>query len=471
MNHRPLLIRLALAVATAAVSLPAAGAGTGGADQAALVPILNAGDQLLHFDWPALRIGTGEYEEGPTGVTVFHFAKRARAAVDVRGGSPGTVHTDYLRQGYDAAVLDAVVFAGGSAYGLEATTAVMSAMKDDGLRNGSWDNIGYASGAIIYDLGDRRLNEVYPDKRLAQAAYRAARAGVFPLGAQGAGRFAQNGRLFGCNVYSGQGGAFRQSGDLKIAAFVVVNAVGIVTRRDGRVAACYRDPKWPVELRTADLLARFPAVSRGGWPDPAAEPRGNTTISLVVTNRRLQPAQLQRLAAQVHTSMARAVQPFATEFDGDVLFAVSTGELDQPASPLEAIELDVLASELMWDAVLASIPEQPVATAPSGASPGADDLRRVAGDYRFSADVCLRIAADGARLTARAVGARPVYSIGPGTAVELEPVSRLEFRVPGRYPLALRFDGAGALVINPGHWQQAGTRRSDCASAAAAGTR
>jgi L-aminopeptidase/D-esterase-like protein len=453
-----MLAGVALGAAPAVRPAPAAG------DQATLVPVLNAGDRVLRFDWPALHIGTGEYEEGPTGVTVFHFPKRASAAVDVRGGSPGTVNTDYLRQGYPGPQLDAVVFAGGSAYGLEATTAVASAMKDDGLRGGAWDNIGFAAGAIIYDLGDRRLNEVYPDKRLAQAAYRAARPGVFPLGAQGAGRFAMNGRLFGCNVYSGQGGAFRQVGDLKIAAFVVVNAVGVVTTRDGHVAACYRDARWPADLRTADLFARFPASSRGEWPTVAAEPRGNTTISLIVINRMLLPAQLQRLAAQVHTSMARAVQPFATEFDGDVLYAASTGELDAPASGIEAIQIDVLASEVMWDAVLASIPEQPPATVPAagGAAPQAEDLRRYAGDYRFGRGVCLRIASDGAQLTALAVGAQPVYAIGGTAPTPLQPVSRTEFRVAGRYPLALRFDGAGSVLVNPGHWQQSGQRREPC---------
>ena len=481
MNRPPLQILRALAAVAAAVAAGAAAPSVRAAPpaaapavigQAALVPVINAGDRLLRFDWPALRIGTGEYEEGPTGLTVFHFPKRATAAVDVRGGSPGTVNTDYLRQGYEGPRLDAIVFAGGSAYGLEASTAVASAMKDDGLRGGSWDNIGFAAGAIIYDLGDRRLNEVYPDKRLAQAAYRAARPGVFPLGAQGAGRFAQNGRLFGCNVYSGQGGAFRQIGDLKLAAFVVVNAVGIVTARDGRVAACYRDPRWPADLRTADLLARFPATARGEWPAVDAAPRGNTTISLIVTNRKLQPAQLQRLAAQVHTSMARAIQPFATEFDGDALYAVSTGELEPPATPVEAIELDVLASEVMWDAVLASIPEQPAAPALgiAGPAPKAEELRRYAGDYGFSPAVCLRIEVDGSRLTAIAAGARPVYAIGRDAPTELQPVSRTDFRVPGRYPLTLRFDGAGMLLVNPGHWQQSGARRPACPAPDRAGT-
>src|SRR4051812_1384660 len=72
------------------------------AQQGHLTPVLNDdGDRVLKFDWPAIHVGTGEYEEGPTGVTVFHFPKRAIGAVDVRGGGPGTVNTDYLRLGYE----------------------------------------------------------------------------------------------------------------------------------------------------------------------------------------------------------------------------------------------------------------------------------------------------------------------------------------------------------------------------------
>jgi L-aminopeptidase/D-esterase-like protein len=471
-NRCHLLAGLALAAAAAgppAATLAAAprapDAATPGqtAEQSTLVPVINAGERTLQFDWPAVRIGTGEYQEGPTGVTVFYFPGRVSAAVDVRGGGAVTANTDLMRQGYEtkpgATEFDAVVFAGGSAYGLEATTAVATAMKDDGVKSGWYDSIAHATGAIIYDLGAQRLNEFYPDKRLAQAAYRAARPGVFPLGAQGAGRFALNGRLFGCNAYSGQGGAFRRSGDLKIAAFVVVNALGVVTTRDGRVAACYRDPKWPADLRTADLLARFPATLRGEWPAAAPEPRGNTTLSLVVTNRKLRPAQLQRLAAVVHASMARAVQPFATEFDGDVLYAVTTGESDAPATGFEALGIDVLAAEVMWDAILAAIPEQPAA---SGSAPPLAELRRYAGDYVFSPDVCLRIALDGPRLTAVAAGARAVYAIGGAAPTELQPVARAEFLVAGRYPLTLRFDGPGTLIVNPGHWQQRGMRRASC---------
>lgn len=89
--------------------------------------------------------------------------------------------------------MNPVVFSGGSSYGEEPITAVMTGLKEDGIRGGTRGNIAFSTGAIIYDFQGHRLNEVYPDKRLAQAALHDLRPGVFPLGAQGAGRMAMQG--------------------------------------------------------------------------------------------------------------------------------------------------------------------------------------------------------------------------------------------------------------------------------------
>jgi L-aminopeptidase/D-esterase-like protein len=438
------------------------------AAQETLTPVLNSGDKILQIDWPMLRIGTGEYEAGPTGVTVFHFDRKVLGAVDVRGGGPGTVNTDYLRLGYDTPELDTVVFAGGSWYGLETITAVATALKDDGIRDGGWMNLALSVGAIIYDLGDRRLNEIYPDKQLAQAAFRAARPGIFPLGAHGAGRSARSGGYFGCNAYSGQGGAFRQIGDLKIAAFTVVNALGVVTTRDGRVAACYVDAAWPKDLRAVDLVAGLPGSRKPGWTGSKPQPaltngaKRNTTISLVVTNQKMNPAELQRLAVQVHTSMARAIQPLATEFDGDVLYAVSTGELEhkEAAPAITSADIGIIASDVMWDAILASVPEQPVAAKVNArAQRSAADLRRYAGEYVFSEFAKVQVTADGGKLFAQATGARDAFAIRRNARVELLPVAVDEFMVLGRYPLTVKFTGPEQLVLNPGRWEQVGGRQ------------
>ncbi len=430
-------------------------------EQDALKLTLNDGygtADALRFDWPAFKIGTGQYEDGPTGLTVFRFSRKVMAAVDVRGGGPGTVNTEYLGIGYPSPELDSVVLSGGSWYGLEAVTAVNSALKDEGYRGGHWDNIGLTVGSIVYDFGGRRLNEIYPDKRLAQAALKAAVPGVFPRGAYGAGRSVVSGGIFGCNAHSGQGGAFRQVGDLKIAAFTVVNALGVVTDREGRTAACYPDKTWPAEFKTHDILAGTPESGKPGWTGvaPTVEKK-NTTISLIVVNQKMEPWELQRLAIQVHTSMARGIQPFQTEFDGDVLYAVSTAEYT-PADDKRITLLDIgtITSEVMWDAILSAVPPQPQATldAPARRAVDAATLRKIAGRYRFSAFAELELKVEDGRLLGQAVGDRKVFGIPKENAVEVIPNEAGDYVVPGRYPTVLRFDGRGGVTINPGRWQQ-----------------
>lgn len=443
----------------AATVLPTAAAAE---SQAALKPVVNpSADRTLTFDWPTIKVGTATYEEGPTGVTVFQFAKKSNVAIDVRGGGPGTVNAAYINLGYQYPELDTIVFAGGSWYGLEATTAVATAMKDDGLRDGNaftaTPNIAMSVGSIVYDFGSRRLNEIYPDKKLAQAAYRATRPGVFPLGAYGAGRMTQSGAFFGCNAHSGQGGAYRQVGDVKIATFTVANPYGAVVDRNGQVAACFPEIGNNKPVMINDLFAGL--YQRAEDKMSAHKAQGqNTTISLVVTNQKLTPAVLKRLAVQVHTSMSRGLQPYASQYDGDVLYAVSTAEIEPQ---MDAVELGAIASDLMWDAILASVPPQPVAATPLEKSPfSQSDLNAFEGNYRFSQFVSLKVSRKGRKLYAQASGERKAFSVGVDTSEELLPVSksRNTFMVPGRYPMTLEFKG-DELVINPGRWAQLGKRQ------------
>jgi L-aminopeptidase/D-esterase-like protein len=314
-------------------------------DNAELVPRTEFDGPALELDFPGLAIGVAEYDEGPTGCTVFHFAKGATAATDVRGGSPGTIG------GYEW--VRAICFAGGSLYGLEAATGVAAELFAAGGYEVGWTSVATVSGAIIFDYG-RRETSIYPDKELGRAALRAAREGSFPLGRRGAGRSATVGKTFelGEGEPGGQGAAFRRVGATRIAVFTVVNAVGAVVDRHGQVVRGHLDRS--TGARRALVAGVEERVAAGR---PVHPPPGSTTLTLVATNQRLDRRVLQQLGRQVHTSLARAIQPFHALVDGDVLYAVSTEEVENQA--LDSIALGVVASELAWDAVLRAVGVEP----------------------------------------------------------------------------------------------------------------
>ncbi len=456
------LVRLAVAIVGSMLANQAALAAQDG-----YLPNTEVHGPVLQFDWPDIQVGIGTYEEGPTGLTIIRFMQRAGVVVDSRGGAPGTVNTDSLRLGYDTPRMDAIVFSGGSAYGEEAITATMSGLKDEGLRSGAWDNIAHVSGAIIYDFGDRRLNEIYPDKRLAQAALHALRPGIFPLGAQGAGRMAMQGGFFGCQAHSGQGAAFREINGVKIAAFVVVNASGSIIDRQGNIVSCHLAPGWGGLPKIADLMTHLPFSRDPGWMPTAADDaptQRNTTVSLIVTNVKLDYAGLRRLAIQVHTSMARAIQPFSTLTDGDTLFAASTDDVSPNA--LGLLNLDTLAGETMWDAILASVPQDPIFMPPETVTVPPDQLHRYVGTYEFGPHARLRITVeDDGALHAEALEQR-VFEFRFATPLQLVPYAATDFYVAGRYNTRLHFilgaDGrAAGATLNPGRWAQSGKRLSD----------
>ena len=311
-------------------------------DTADLVPRTDLPGDALELDFPGLAIGVAEYDEGPTGCTVFYFPDGVACSIDVRGGSPGTAG-----ERYDW--VDAICLAGGSLYGLEATAGVAAELLARRDYRTGWLDIPLVAGAIVFDYGPRD-NAVYPDKALGRAALRVARPNRFPLGARGAGRSATVGKTFeyGEGEPAGQGAAFRQVGDTKVAVFTIVNAVGAVVDRDGHVVRGHLDRETGLRRPLVPGVEERLAAGR-----PVRPPPGSTTLTVVATNARLDQRLLRTLGRQVHTSMARAIQPFHALVDGDVLFAVTTNEVESPL--LDSIGLGVVASELAWDAVLASL--------------------------------------------------------------------------------------------------------------------
>lgn len=311
---------------------------------------------VLEFDIPGLEIGVAAYPQIPTGCTAFIFDLDVFPAgvmleLDVRGGAPA-----YFG---DYGVTNAVCLAGGSSYGLEAAAGVASEL----FAQGGHKDLLAVAGAIIYDVSvveepdGFRGQGIYPDKALGQAAVRAAQPGRFPLGNQGAGSGAYVGQWANwpyARERGGQGGAFRQIGPVKVAVFTVVNALGVIVDRQGQVVRGGLDRRTGVRttpLQDAEaLLAGKESEAQVRAPALSGKLTRHTTLTMIVTNVAFPRELLRQLGRQVHSSMARAIQPFHTPDDGDILFTASTGEL--AADDIDSTAVGVIASELAWDAVL-----------------------------------------------------------------------------------------------------------------------
>jgi L-aminopeptidase/D-esterase-like protein len=310
----------------------------------------------LEFDFPGLEIGVAAYPQIPTGCTAFifdldRFPTGVMLELDVRGGAPA-----YFG---DYGATNAICLAGGSSYGLEAAAGVASEL----FAQGGHKDLLAVAGAIIYDVSvveepnGFRHQGIYPDKALGQEAVRAARPGRFPLGSQGAGSGAYVGQWAHwpfARERGGQGGAFRQIGPIKVGVFTVVNALGVIVDRQGQVVRGGLDSRTGVRTTPVEDAEAILAEVAGSAQVSAAALPGrltrHTTLTVVVTNVAFPRELLRQMGRQVHSSMARAIQPFHTPDDGDILFTASTGEV--AAEGIDSTAVGVAASELAWDAVL-----------------------------------------------------------------------------------------------------------------------
>jgi len=279
-------------------------------------------------DVVGLNVGCAGDTAAFTGVTVIVPDARAVCAVDVRGGGPGTRETDALAPENLVDAVDALVLSGGSVYGLAAADGVVAAMGAEGKGFGLVMQEGVPKSpvvpaAILYDLangGAKDWGASPPYAELGRRAY-AARGAEVPLGNAGAGYGAYAGALKG-----GQGSASVVASDgVTVAALACVNCWGSVIMPNSPAFWA-----WPFEIdgefggARPDTSASFDAE---GWglSKLAAQARANTTLGVVATDVALTPAEATRVAHMATAGLARAIRPVFAPFDGDVVFALSTG--------------------------------------------------------------------------------------------------------------------------------------------------
>jgi L-aminopeptidase/D-esterase-like protein len=293
-----------------------------------------------------IKVGHYTMTERPTGCTVVLVDGDAVGGVSQRGGAPGTRETDLLNPLNLVDKVNAVVLAGGSAFGLEAATGTVRWLDE---HNVGW-NAGVAKvpivpGAILFDLGVGGNPKVRPTADCGYTAAAAATNAPAQEGSLGAGAGATVGKLGGMGraMKAGVGSAaIALPNGLVVGAIVAVNAVGdVVDPATGKIVA---------GVRSADnSFADARAILRSGSNFERPRPGENTTIGVVATNAKLSKAQASRMALMADDGYARAIAPSHTNGDGDTIFSLATGRWDGTA---DISIIGALAAEAMADAVV-----------------------------------------------------------------------------------------------------------------------
>ncbi|MCL2560492.1 MAG: P1 family peptidase [Turicibacter sp.] len=264
-------------------------------------------------------IGHATDEENGTGVTVILAKEGAVGGVSVRGAAPGTRETDLLNPVNAVQTVHAVVLAGGSAFGLDASSGVMKYLHEQGVGFQAGKHIvPIVTSAIIFDLNYKRF--AFPDQLMGYEAAKNASVNNVLQGHIGAGCGATVGKILGPDS-AGKGGLGMASMQLKegvtVTAIVVTNALGDIYDEKGEFLA---GVKHPDQRSSIDLL-----LAGAQTEDLAGQ---NTTIGCVLTNAKLSKSEVNKLADISHDGLALSIKPVHTAFDGDTMFALSSNEVD-----------------------------------------------------------------------------------------------------------------------------------------------
>ena len=290
-------------------------------------------------DVPGLLLGHYTDADAGTGCTVIIGPPGGmRASASIRGRATGTRELDALSPRHLVPRVDAILLTGGSAYGLGAADGVMRWLRER--------NRGFAVGphvvpivpaAVIFDLGPIGRNDRWPGPDDGYAACEAAGSDI-EEGSVGAGTGATVGKLLGPSraMKAGVGTWSTQRGELVVGALAVVNPFGDVRGASGQILAGARRP----DGRFADTRA----LLADGGPEltARARPGANTTLVVVGTNADLEQLELVEVAAMAVDGLAQRVSPAGTQFDGDMVFALSTGGL----AAVSAVSVEILAQDV-----------------------------------------------------------------------------------------------------------------------------
>lgn len=283
-------------------------------DMIELEPMISKSKSSIKLDFPDIEVSQVEYAEGPVGLTYIHFNTGAKVYMDIRGGWPAYLNGLSTNQKQH---LDGINISGGSMLGLESTTGIIA----ESLKKSKYKQWLGINGSIIYSK-NLYTNKIYPDKELGRFAF------------NNLNNILYNGQVgAGLSASKGQGWSYMKfKNGIKILGLVVNNAVGDVYVNNKKISKTVID---------------FDKIKLGQ----------NTTITVLVTNLKLDNDELKQMAHQVNCSIAETIRPFNTFFDGDVFYACSTETHEKPSNydSTKLIKFFMFCSLIIKEAIIKSV--------------------------------------------------------------------------------------------------------------------
>ncbi len=298
-------------------------------------------------DVPGIKVGHAQDIRAKTGCTVILPNTEATAGVDVRGSAPGSREIELLYPTRQITKINAILLTGGSAFGLDAAGGVQQFLEEH--------HIGYNTGvarvpivpaAVIFDLavGDPKIR---PDKQMGYEAAQNASERENSEGQIGAGIGATVGKLAGQeNAMNGGIGtcSYVINEKIIVAVLVVVNALGnIIDPYENRTIAGAQDRTNGVFFDPIQLLKQLAAPNFSSFT--------NTTLGVVATNADLTKEEVTKIAQMAQDGFARTISPSHTQFDGDIIFALSTNT----AAKVDPLLIGSISADITAKAVVRAI--------------------------------------------------------------------------------------------------------------------
>lgn len=303
--------------------------------------------EIQFTDIEGIKVGHVEDEIAGTGCSVIVCEKGATAGVDVRGGSPATRETDLLDPVNMVKQIHAVVLSGGSAFGLDSCSGVMKCLEEQGIGfDVKLTTVPIVCGACLFDLVVGKY-DVRPDKEMGYEACKKATNKECPNGNVGAGCGASVGKYNGLEgaMKGGLGTFALQVGDLQVGAIVAVNSLGDVIdpEDNNKILAGLIDNQSNTLLDTEKVMIN-------NYYDRTNLFSGNTTIGAIVTNAKFNKSEITKIASMAHNGYGRTMRPAHSIYDGDTIFALSTGDIQADQSVV-----GLLAARVMERAVVNAV--------------------------------------------------------------------------------------------------------------------